>query len=529
MLDAAPRQEKEAIAALLEERERRTARRLQAAPGGLLHFVRHFWPILEPQTSFVEGWAMEAICQHLEAVTFGEITRLLINVPPGFSKSLLTNVFWPAWEWAAMGKPHLRYVTFSYAAALTERDNRRFRDLMLDPRFQALWGDQYKLTKIGETLTMNDRTGWKLASSVGGVGTGERGDRVLLDDPHNIKEGESETIRDETVRWFRESMSNRLNDMERSAIVVIMQRVHEGDVSGSILEHGDEYVHLMIPMEYDPMRHCETPIGWSDPREEPGDLAWPERFPPHIVVRLQTRLGPYAYESQYQQTPSPRGGGIIKGEWWRPWPAPGYEEYEATDTRPARFPDFELVICSIDGAFTTKEENDWCACTTWGLWRDRGRLPKLMLVEAWRERYELRAFVEAIKATATKRKADHVLIENKASGISAAQELRRLTRDGDFTVHLVDPGDKDKAARLLATQPFFSAGMVYAPDRKWADMVIQEVAAVPKGRHDDLADTVSQALLWLRRRGIIQMANEYEADDLRLKMFQPKRELPYGL
>lgn len=518
----------ELAAALAAELSKREARRRQSARGGLIHFVRHFWHVLEPMTPFVDGWAMEAVCEHLEAVTFREINRLLVNVPPGFSKSLLTNVFWPAWEWAAMGLPHLRYVTFSYAAALTERDNRRFRDLMLSPDFKDLWGDRFVLTKTGETLTSNDKTGWKLASSVGGVGTGERGDRILLDDPHNVKESESDTVRAETVRWFRESMSNRLNDMRRSAIVVIMQRVHEEDVSGAILDTGG-YEHLMVPMRYDPQRHCVTSIGWEDPRDEEGELAWPERFPEDVDEATEATLGPNGYAAQYQQTPFPRGGGIIKAEWWHPWPAPGYEEYEARDGKPARFPNFELVICSVDGALTTKEENDWCACTTWGLWRDRARLPKLMLIEAWRERYELRAFVERIKATALVRKADHVLIESKASGYPAAQELRRLTRDGDFAVHLLDPGREDKVARLTAVQPFFSAGMIYAPDRKWADLVIQEVAAVPKGKHDDLADTVSQALLWLRRRGIIQMAHEFEDEDLRAKMFQPKRELPYGL
>ena len=114
----------------------------------------------------------------------GEIKRLLINVPPGFMKSLLTNVFWPAWEWSAMEMPHTRYVTFSYAASLTERDNGRFRDLLISREFQELWGHKFVLRKIGETKVVNDKTGWKLASSVGGVGTGERGNRVLIDDPH---------------------------------------------------------------------------------------------------------------------------------------------------------------------------------------------------------------------------------------------------------------------------------------------------------------------------------------------------------
>src|SRR6266536_3182510 len=138
--------------------------------GGLIAFVRYFWRVLEPETRFVDGWPMWAVCEHLEAVTFGEITRLLINVPPGFCKSMLVDVFWPAWEWGPMDRAHHRFVCFSYAASLTERDNGRFRDLVASPDFQELWGDRVIIAKKGETKVSNDiKKGWKLASSVGGV------------------------------------------------------------------------------------------------------------------------------------------------------------------------------------------------------------------------------------------------------------------------------------------------------------------------------------------------------------------------
>src|SRR5262249_45827873 len=162
--------------------------------------------------------------------------------------------------------------TFSYSASLTERDNGRFLQLIQSDKYKFLWGNKFTLREEGKIKVSNDKTGWKLASSVGGVGTGERGTRVILDDPSNVKEAESEVVRAETLRWFRESMSNRLNDMETSAIVIIMQRVHEDDVSGCILVNNMNYTHLMIPMEYDEGRHCETEIGWSDPRTEEGEL-----------------------------------------------------------------------------------------------------------------------------------------------------------------------------------------------------------------------------------------------------------------
>jgi hypothetical protein len=149
-------------------------------------------------------------------------------------KSLLTDVFWPAWEWGPMNMPHMRYVAFSYSDGITTRDNNKMVRLISSPSYQALWGDRFTVVKLGETKIENDQTGFKLATSTGGRGTGERGDRVILDDPHNVVKMESQIERQKTVRFFRESMSNRLND-DRSAIVVIMQRLHENDVSGDIL------------------------------------------------------------------------------------------------------------------------------------------------------------------------------------------------------------------------------------------------------------------------------------------------------
>ena len=303
----------ERFKANVAEFNRRTNREKQSKRGGLIEFVRYFWKVLEPQTPMVDGWAMEAVCHHLEAITFGETTRLLITVPPGFCKSLLTDVFFPAWEWGPMGLSHLRYVAFSYSASLTERDNGKFRDLIVSPEYQELWGQQYEVIKVGETKISNNKTGWKLASSVGGVGTGERGNRVICDDPHSIKQAESELIRSETTRWFREAMSNRLNDMAADAIIVITQRSHDEDVAGVILSGDFDYCILSIEMELDTSRETfATPndIGWIDPRtiDEDGEplspescegvLAWPERFPRSVCERTKTVIGPFAWASQ---------------------------------------------------------------------------------------------------------------------------------------------------------------------------------------------------------------------------------------
>lgn len=508
--------------------------------GGLMSFVRHFWHVLEPETKLAEGWVLEAICEHLEAVTFGEITRLLINVFPGAMKSLLTEVFWPAWEAGPMKKPHLRYVTFSYSARLTERDNVRYRDLILSSEYQSFYGDVVKPIKIGDQKISNSAKGWKIASSVGGVGTGERGDRIILDDPHNVKEAESEVVRGTTVQWFRESMSNRLNDPETGAIVIIMQRVHEEDVSGVILSLGLPYCHLMIPMEYDPDRGIdddgnpiETEIGWVDPRLDMDDLdgcrdvlAWPVRFSQRVIETTKNEVGPFAWATQYQQTPEARGGGIFQRAWWQVWDSPD-----------GRFPTLEYVVASLDGAFTEKEENDPSALTVWGVFLNDEGHKRIILLHAWRKRLKFHGplvpqlpkestimhrrrsqpewgLLEWTVDSCRRFKVDRLLIEAKAVGISAAQELRRLHGREGWAIQLVDPKG-DKVARALAVQPTFSQGMIYAPIRDWSEMVIDEMAVFPAAKHDDLTDSATQAIKHLRDNGMANSDEEvqYEVNE----------------
>lgn len=510
-------------------------RRDCTGPGSLINFVRAFWHIVEPVAVLKDGWVLQAVCEHLEAVSDGRITRLLINVPPGSMKSLLCNVFWPAWEWQTAS--HTRWLNFSYAGHLTERDNEKFRDIVTCPLYAALWDRQWQIRKRNNTLVSNSRKGFKLATSVGGVGTGERGDRVVLDDPHNVAEGESETIRDATTTWFRTAMSNRLNDLERSAIVVIMQRVHEADVSGVILAKELGYVHLMVPAEYDPLRHCETEIGWSDPRSIPGETFWPERFPDRVLRSAKRTLGPYGYSGQYQQSPEPAGGGIFKREWWRLWGNPE----DADDPRFRKFPEMSLRIASLDGAYTTKSENDPSALTVWGVFTGqvehtmvtarvdsapgeqadrqslvvRGRgVPQVMLMAAWQEWLAINELVKKTHETCKRYDVKVLLIEAKATGISVAQELRRRYTTAGYQVVLTNPGDLDKVARAYAAQPWLAQGALWAPDRAWADMVIDEMSRFPKGNYDDLTDTATQAINWMRKVGVLKDAEEIEEEEL---------------
>lgn len=511
--------------------------------GSLLEFTKYVWPVIEPAIPFQYGWVTEAICEHLEAVSFGHIRRLLINVPPGFTKSILTDVMFPAWEWGPRNMPWLRYVCASYSNHLTERDNMRCRNIVVNDRYKRLWGNNFQISneQFTKIKFANNKTGWKLATSVGGIGVGERGDRFIIDDPNNTMEMESEQVRYTTNMWFTEVVPDRLNSQKDSAIVVIQQRLHEDDVSGTAIARDMGYTHLCIPMYYEPVRHVngweDTHLGkrivsfigentekvskndlfWEDPRTEQGELAWPERFPFEICEELRRDKGPYAWAGQYMMSPEPRGGAIIKREYWKLWEGDKY-------------PVFEYLLASVDTAYTEKQENDPSALTIWGIFRDEAQNPKIMLVYAWQDRLEFHALCQRIIDLCTQDgrrldsegnpfkfprfPVDRIIIEPKASGQSVAQELHRLVgNSGKVGIELINYSKgrhtPDKVARVHAIQHLFADGMIYAPDRAFADMVINQCAVFPKGSHDDLVDTVSMALRYLRDAGFALMREEY--------------------
>jgi predicted phage terminase large subunit-like protein len=515
------RERKIAVATAIHVKSMRAERKRQSARGGLYHFVRYFWNTVEPNTDLIDGWCLRAICQHLEAVHYRDITRLLMNVPPGSMKSLITNVFYPAWAWSAGGKPGERFLSFSYASFLSERDNERMLMVLKSSEFKEMWGGSLTLTAEGKVKISNNHRGWKFATSVGGVGTGERGSVILFDDPNPVND--SQKVIESTVTWFRETLSNRLNDMRTSAIVVIMQRISEEDVSGAILGGDDPYVHLMIPMLYEPDRHCKTSIGWSDPRTEDGECYWPERFPPEAVARCKAQ-GAYAWASQYRQSPEIRGGGIFKRDDWQDWDDP-------------KWPKFDYIVASLDPAFTAKQQNDPSGFTIWGCFSHEGE-DCAMLLHAWRkwlplhgpdvdrvtgetdEEYRERSrpswgLVETVAEDCRRFKAAKLLIENKASGHDVSTEMHRL-HTGRTSYEFVDPKGLDKHARAVRIQPEFSNGQIWARKRKkYAVMVIDEMAIFPKGKYDDLCDSTSQVIWWLRSHGFLKRRSEKIRDRAR--------------
>lgn len=289
----------------------------------LAEFVRAAWHVLEPNQPYIHGWHVDYVCAHLEAVTAEEIRRLLINVPPGTMKSTLCNVFWPAWEWGPLGMASNRIISASHEVGLAIRDTLKMRRLITSEWYRERWpitltGDQNQ-----KLYYENDETGWRQACPVKSM-TGKRGDRVIWDDPHSVEASLSIAERTTAIREFKETLPTRLNNPDTSAIVIVMQRLHEEDVSGLILEEDYGYEHICLPMEYEvPTKKVgnkvvEVPkkpssIGLYDPRTEEGELLFPERFPPNVVEEYKKVMGSYGYAGQMQQRPAPRTDGFF--EW----------------------------------------------------------------------------------------------------------------------------------------------------------------------------------------------------------------------
>jgi len=285
-----------------------------------------------------------------------------------------------------------------------------------------------------------------------------------------------------------------------------------------------------LPARYEPDRSFISTIGWKDPRTEPGALLWPERFSEAALKRLEITMGPFTFAGQMQKRPEPAGGGVIKRAWWQLW------ESET-------FPPMDFMIGCLDTAYTMKQSNDPSAMICWGIFSGdtiahanrildkEGRpiymdrtysegAPKAMLAHAWKARLEFHDLVQKVVKTAIALKIDVLLIENKAAGISIAQEIRRLYSNEKFSVQLFDPKSQDKLARLYSIQHLFAEGIIYAPDRAWAEMVITQVGQFPKGREDDLVDCTSMGLRHLRDMGLLTRGPERLAELESLKVYR---------
>ncbi len=453
--------------------ERELARR------SLADFARMAWPVLEPSTPLKWGWALDAMCEHLEAVSRGEIRRFLANVPPGSMKSLLTGVILPAWEWGPQGRPHLRYLGTAHKQDLAVRDNMKCRRLIQSPWYQQLWPVELARDQDAKTKFENSATGFREAMAFTSM-TGSRGDRVLLDDPHSVDDANSQVKLAADIQTFREALPSRVNNDE-SAIVIIMQRLHEKDVASVAIELG--YDHLCIPMRYEEGR-SKWVVGPGDPRTRDGELMFPERFPEATVVELERTLGAYATASQLQQRPAPRDGGLFKRAWFTPIGA-----IPANTMRTVRAWDFAAT------AKATGSDPDWSAGVRMSRTSDG-----VYIIEGCNRFRGSPAEVErACKAQADidgKRVTVRLAQDPGAAGKAWLATMVRLL--AGYPVKTERPtGDKPTRAAPLAAQA--EAGNVRIlvtgdPSRDaWIEPFLDELCLFPAAAHDDQVDAAADA------------------------------------
>ena len=526
------RDHKYEVYTMLDEIERRLCE------SSLHAFLQCAWHIIEPGREFVDNWHLRAISEHLEAVSRREITRLLINVPFRTSKSTITSVAWPAWTW--IHDPSHQWLCGSYASKLAIRDNLKMRRLVTSNWFQKHWGHKFSLAKDqNEKIRFqNSEMGYRIAFGMTGGVMGDGGDTVLIDDPHDRNGAHSEAEREAALTTFDEGIISRLNDPITGAMAIIMQRLHQKDLSGHVLVQGG-WTHLMLPMEYEKSRACSTSLGFKDPRTVEGELLWPARFDAKTVKNLKTSLGDYGAAGQLAQRPSPSGGGILQPQYFNFWPAK------------ARLPDLFFVLQSYDTAFTEHTDGDPSAGTVWGIGEhefgdDKGKKFAILL-DAWTDHLKYsklkKKLMDDWKAPYggvkddplhPSRKPDVILVEQKASGQSIIQDLR----DINLPVVGYNPGRADKIARAHMTAPFLEADMFYVLESKkdpgqavtWARPLLTQCEEFPNGEHDDLVDTFTQACIYFRDAQLLELeaVPEDSVDEIDYYAQKQGHQNPYG-
>jgi predicted phage terminase large subunit-like protein len=449
------------------------------AEGSLRAYVEQAWPILEPDVPFLANWHIDLLVEYLEAVTAGEIRNLLINVPPRSMKSLLVSIFWPTWEW--IRRPGLRWIFASYADALATKHSVDRRTVLQSTWYQTHWGAQVQLA-ADQNLKgefQNTQRGVMIATSTGGSVTGKGGDRIVVDDLHNPQQAESDAQRETALNYFRQTLSTRLDNKKTGVMVVVMQRLHERDLSALCQDLG--FTHVCLPAEAETRTEIRFPRSGRTFVREPGDLLWPTREGRDELDRQKLMLGSVPYAGQYQQRPAPAGGAIFRREWFQ-----YYDE----------LPEALEMAQSWDMAFKDKSENDYVV----GLVAGR-RDADIYLIDRVKGQWSFSESCRQVERLNLKYpRANTILIEDAANGPAIIDVLTHKLSG----IIAVQP-QGGKMARAQAAQPKVEAGNVYLPtprphgrlipEREWVEDFLYQLTVFPNGAHDDDVDAFTQLLV----------------------------------
>jgi phage terminase large subunit-like protein len=506
-------------------------------------FVEKAWHICDPGSPFVHGWHIQAICEHLEALYKLDINRLLINIPPRMGKSQICAILYPAWVWAK--NPSLSFLFSSYAHNLALRDSVKCRRLVQSPWYQALWGHTFALTGDVNNKIRFDNTkgGYRLITSVGGMATGEGASFEVEDDPNNVRDVESEVIRESTNDWHDFSMSQRYaGSYDQFRRLVIQQRTHWRDVSGNILAKDDKrWIHLCLPMEFEKANRCITiplrmskGIVWRDPRTKEGEPLSPARFNTDQLYELKQkdyRGNEYHIAGQLQQRPSPSRGGIIKADWFQHW-------------KERSLPSIEYTLQSWDTAMASPKKGNrgshvcYSACTTWGIFSDHTDTKNIILLSIYKGKVEYpdlkkmairlahnyydTDFEDPIAGPYGMEKSaympDLVLIESQMSGYTLVSDLMRTTIPVMRFNPRTDPGggDNKKVNRMQRVSDLIENGKVWLPcdypnyyPNEYSQVLINDCIMFPSGESNDTIDSMSQAFIRLKQTGWIYHSADY--------------------
>lgn len=447
-------------------------------------FVEQAWPLVEPAHAYVPNVATDAIVEHLQAVGDGRIRRLLVALPPGLGKSTLCSVLYPSWRFAR--DPSWRGIFASHAHNLAMRDSLRTRRLVESPWFKQSFGVELHADENRNDYWATTAEGRRIAVGVGGALVGYRASDAVVDDSLNGVDARSKTTRDSTNRWFVENLTTRLDDPDNASRIVIQQRLHSDDLIGYLLAAGG-WEALILPAEYDPRRRTTTNI-WADPRSLPNELLAPSLHSREFLDRQRIELGTAAYSCQYLQSPTDDEGGMFLREWWGFYKTSSRlrRPFGASDRAAVELPKkFDHRVISIDCSFKGGPDNDYVVMLVLGVHRaDR------YVLEVARKQLDFTGTCKQVKALAAQYPFAKILIEDAANGPAV---ISALAREVSGLIPVRPDGGKE--ARAAAISPQVESGNVFLPEgAPWVADFIDELAAFPRGKHDDQVDAFSQAL-----------------------------------
>ena len=440
----------------------------------LTAFVQKAFMTIAPNDTFKPNWHIEAITYELMRCHAGENRRLAITQPPRSLKSICTSVAFVAW---ALGhNPSLRFLCVSYSDALAAELARQFRMVVESEWYRRVFPAMH-VKKMTQTECITTRGGGRVALSVGGSVTGRGADVIIVDDPLKAEDGASEVARSNLIDWYDGTLSTRLNDKQRGVIILVMQRLHEDDLAGYLLRRG-AWHHLNLPAIA--LEDQVVAIGAREVhRRRQGDVLHREREPREVLEGIKEDVGSLRFSAQYQQSPIPLEGNLIRRAWLKTY-----------ETPPSRGPGVRIVQ-SWDIATTTDERNDYSVCTTWAV-----KQKDFYLLDVWRGRFEYPTLRRNVIDHALHHGAQTVLIEKAGPGLQLVQDLRQDSTPGfPKPIGIIPEGDK--LVRMEGQTPRFEAGHVFLPkEAPWLAALLEELLAFPRGRHDDQVDSVSQFLKW---------------------------------